>query len=251
MNKDQRIKDILAKYGEDIEAATWRVQGQRVIYHAALERIAAQARIVFDSPTILRAEEREAVILVHGRKSVVSEEPVQSEWSIGEAHMDLNYKTSGKQQPYPYAMAEKRAKDRVILKLLNLHGDLYSEEEADAFKREKEEALEAGAATARDIVRNLTGEEPAPKDVRRAIMSDSISSGKPIQLEDGEVQPGEALTRLIHEQGTALGIKNLMLRYEVQNFLSGLPEDQREELRDCAKARMFDLGWGRKPKGSE
>ena len=37
---------------------------------------------------------------------------------------------------YPIAMAEKRAKDRVILKLLAAHGDLYSEEEADDFKRQ-------------------------------------------------------------------------------------------------------------------
>jgi hypothetical protein len=32
-------------------------------------------------------------------------------------------------------MAEKRAKDRCILKLLNTHGALYSEDEADEFKR--------------------------------------------------------------------------------------------------------------------
>jgi hypothetical protein len=34
-------------------------------------------------------------------------------------------------------MAEKRAKDRVILKLVGLHGDVYSEEEADDFKEAK------------------------------------------------------------------------------------------------------------------
>jgi hypothetical protein len=33
------------------------------------------------------------------------------------------------------AMAEKRAKDRVTLKLLHAHGALYSEDEADDFKR--------------------------------------------------------------------------------------------------------------------
>jgi hypothetical protein len=32
-------------------------------------------------------------------------------------------------------MAEKRAKDRVILKLLGIAGDMYSEEEADEFKQ--------------------------------------------------------------------------------------------------------------------
>jgi len=36
-------------------------------------------------------------------------------------------------------MAEKRAKDRVILKLLGVAGDMYSEEEADEFKRLNEQ----------------------------------------------------------------------------------------------------------------
>ena len=36
---------------------------------------------------------------------------------------------------YPYAMAEKRAVDRCILKLLNAHAYLYSESEADDFKQ--------------------------------------------------------------------------------------------------------------------
>ncbi len=42
---------------------------------------------------------------------------------------------------YPVAMAEKRAKDRVILKLVGLHGDVYSEDEADEFKDAKPQNL--------------------------------------------------------------------------------------------------------------
>tara|TARA_R100000700_G_scaffold34282_1_gene42300 strand:- start:960 stop:1376 length:417 start_codon:yes stop_codon:yes gene_type:complete len=38
--------------------------------------------------------------------------------------------------PYPVAMAEKRALARTILKLANLHG-FYSEDEAEEFKNEK------------------------------------------------------------------------------------------------------------------
>ena len=53
---DKQIADILAKYGEPIAGNIWRVQDQAVIYHKALERIAAQARIAFDPPTIVRAE---------------------------------------------------------------------------------------------------------------------------------------------------------------------------------------------------
>ena len=59
-----------------------------------------------------------------------------TEWSIGEA---APYNTTNK---YPYAMAEKRAKDRVILKLVGLHGDVYSEEEADEFKNQKPKSSE-------------------------------------------------------------------------------------------------------------
>jgi hypothetical protein len=211
MNKDARITDILARYDEDL-SSTWMVQGQRVIRHAALERIAAKAGISFDKPNIVRSEEREAVILVSGTNGD------RSEWSIGEANMELNYRTSGKQQAYPYAMAEKRGKDRVILKLIELHGLLYSEEEADEFKE------------------SAAGE-------RREVMSDAISSGKPIVLDDGVVHPGEALKRMIQEQGTAIGIKNFMLKHEVQSYLSGIPEDQKDELRSFALSRMADLGW--------
>src|SRR5215203_6642394 len=122
---DKQIADILAKYGEPIAGNIWRVQGQAVIYHKALERIAAQAGIAFGPPTILRAERDEAVILVTGSMGE------RTEWSIGEALVHVNYRVSGRQAAYVYAMAEKRAKDRVILKLVGLDGLLSSEEEAD------------------------------------------------------------------------------------------------------------------------
>src|SRR3954469_8957381 len=125
---DQKIADVLAKFGEPMAGNVWRVQGTAVIYHKALERIAAQAQIRFDPPSIVRAERDEAVILVTGRMGE------KMEWSIGEALIGTNYRVSGRQAAYVYAMAEKRAKDRVILKLIELHGLVYSEEEADEFK---------------------------------------------------------------------------------------------------------------------
>lgn len=105
----------------------WSVQNASVIKHKALERLAAAMGIVFAAPTVLRAERDEAVILVAGSYRD------KTEWSIGEALVNTNYRVSGKQAAYVYAMAEKRAKDRVILKLANLHG-VYSEDEADDFK---------------------------------------------------------------------------------------------------------------------
>jgi hypothetical protein len=132
---DRRIKEILVKYGEDLTGSVWRVQGTAVINHKALERIAAKAQIRFDEPKIIRAERDEAVIQVTGRLGE------RVEWTIGEALIKGeshagNYQVSGKQAAYVYAMAEKRAKDRLILKLIELHGFVYSEEEADEFKRQ-------------------------------------------------------------------------------------------------------------------
>jgi hypothetical protein len=106
----------------------WKVQAAWVVKHKALERLAAAMGIVFSAPNVLRAERDEAVILVAGNYRD------KSEWSIGEALVNTNYRVSGKQAAYVYAMAEKRAKDRVILKLANLHG-VYSEDEADDFKQ--------------------------------------------------------------------------------------------------------------------
>jgi hypothetical protein len=154
---EHNIRDVLTKYGEPVEGNVWKVQGQTVILHKALERIAARAGIFFDPPVVLRAESDEAVILVTGRlvgaappsegagPHTTAEMLSRMEWSIGEAKIGANYRVSGKQAAYPYAMAEKRAKDRVILKLIELHGYAYSEDEADDFRDGKPRLTEPEA----------------------------------------------------------------------------------------------------------
>lgn len=131
------IKELFGKFGATLDRDdVWQVQSATVIKHKALERLAVAARITFDAPTVLRAERDEAVILVHGHiAGLVADGGGREEWSIGEALVNVNYKVSGRQAGYVYAMAEKRAKDRVILKLAGLHG-LYSEDEADEFKEQ-------------------------------------------------------------------------------------------------------------------
>jgi hypothetical protein len=126
------IREIFRKASVQIDRDdVWSVQASRVVKHKALERLAAALGILYAPPQILRAEKDEAVILVTGSLGD------KSEWSIGEACINVNYKVSGKQAAYVYAMAEKRAKDRVILKLAGLHG-VYSEDEADDFKQQPE-----------------------------------------------------------------------------------------------------------------
>jgi hypothetical protein len=126
-NIDPRTKQVLEKYCADPRAAVWNCHGKWVAYHAALEEIARNAKIRFDPPMVLEADgaNKIAAICVTGHMDN------KAEWSIGEAAPGNN------KNAYPFAMAEKRAKDRVILKLIGLHGDVYSEEEADDFKPEQ------------------------------------------------------------------------------------------------------------------
>lgn len=121
---DDTLLEILTKYGERPEDALWDCHGTWVAYHKAIERIAAKAGVSFDMPEVIQADSaaKVAVIVVRGFLGD------RSEWSFGEAAPSNN------KNSYPFAMAEKRAKDRVVLKLIGLHGLVYSEEESDDFK---------------------------------------------------------------------------------------------------------------------
>lgn len=124
MSNVDKIKEFMAKYGVHKDDV-WQVKGGKnyAITHAAIERIAFQHNVTFSLPTIIEADSANkiATVLVTGKLGDFEQ------WSIGEASPANN------KNDYPFAMAEKRAKDRVVLKLLNIHGLLYSEEEAEAF----------------------------------------------------------------------------------------------------------------------
>lgn len=120
---DPKITAVLKEHGFGKDAV-WDCRGTWVVYHRVLEQIAANAGIQFDQPFVVEANGANgiAAICVTGR---LGERLV---WSIGEAAPKNN------KNAYPWAMAEKRAVDRVVLKLIGLHGLAYSEEEADDFK---------------------------------------------------------------------------------------------------------------------
>ncbi len=210
---DKKISEVLAKFGEPMAGNVWRVQGTAVIYHKTLERIAAQAKVVFDEPKIIRAERDEAVIQVTGRMGD------RVEWSIGEALIGVNYRVSGKQAAYVYAMAEKRAKDRVILKLIELHGYVYSEEEADEFKHGRPGEAQPASE--------------APKTTVEVIGADGAKTGS----------VEEELKQKIKKAKTINAVTDLMLHADTQKTLADLPEGIRDEIRDYAKARLVELGW--------
>lgn len=102
----------------------WCVHGSTwVVKHKALERVAVENNIIWDRPSVITCDMANKIAVVCAFGSMGD----RHEWSFGEA-APTNNKNS-----YPMAMAEKRARDRVILKLLNGHGALYSESEADEF----------------------------------------------------------------------------------------------------------------------
>ena len=170
------VREIFRKANVPIDRDdVWSVQSSKVVKHKALERLAASLGIIYAPPQILRAERDEAVILVTG---AIGD---KSEWSIGEACINVNYKVSGKQAAYVYAMAEKRAKDRVILKLAGLHG-VYSEDEADDFKQQAQaHQAQGGDEIARYVTRSKT-----------AIMNEDTREGL-IAYWKGEEEPRKTL----------------------------------------------------------
>jgi hypothetical protein len=128
---DPRIEAIRKKYS--LEASDfWELpqkKGCWLAKHSALEAVAVQAKVDFEPPQVLEANSADKIVALCISGSIIDNAAIppvaRREWSIGEA-APANNKNS-----YPYAMAEKRGKDRVILKLVGLHGLVYSEEEMD------------------------------------------------------------------------------------------------------------------------
>lgn len=122
---DPRIEAVRAKYDLD-KSAFWQIpqNKQWVVKHAALEVVATKAGIIWSLPQVIEAN-TDAGIAVMAVSGQMGE---RVEWATGEASPKNN------RNSYPWAMAEKRAKDRVVLKLAGIHGLVYSEDEADDFK---------------------------------------------------------------------------------------------------------------------
>ena len=123
-----KIKEIAQKYDlskDDFWELKRGTRSMWIITHDACEKIAAKENIQFGAPTIYRDSNQDVAIVgdaKRGNKII---------WSTGEAS-PKNCKA-----PYMFAMAEKRLKDRLILKLINAYEyGIYSDSEADNFKKQ-------------------------------------------------------------------------------------------------------------------
>jgi len=152
---DPEVGKVLKSYGYD-RSAVWDCHGTWVVYHHILERIAANAGITFQSPHVCCSDIGNVAICVHGEMGTGDNSKI--EWSIGEASPKNN------KNAYPWAMAEKRAKDRVILKLIGLHGLVYSEQEADEFKDERPDKVKGNVTAAKKALQDFINEVHACDD---------------------------------------------------------------------------------------
>lgn len=122
------IRAILTKYnlGDD---SLWEVRrGVYALLHKAVEVIVAREGIRFSDPEIIHDgfnEKDQIVIKLYGRLGH------REEWSFGECSPQNN------KNQFPWAMAEKRAKDRVALKLIDVEGALVDEQTAEEIDAER------------------------------------------------------------------------------------------------------------------
>ncbi len=151
MSFPKEISDFMAKFAVDADEV-WPVrQGVYAVKHNALERIAGEQGLVLVDLFLETADLPNKMALVRAimqKNSVVATKVI----SFGEA-TPYNNKNA-----YPVAMAEKRAIDRCILKILKVHGAVYSESEASDFQDpadgEKGRLLRS-TQMARDVMKQL------------------------------------------------------------------------------------------------
>lgn len=125
-NIPQHTLDLLNKYGLDPKKQDilWDCHGTWIIYSRWVEEIGHVAGVTLEVPEVIHSDvpKKEAVILVRGTMGE------RSAWSFGEATPANN------KNAYFFAMAEKRAKDRVILKLVGLAGHVYTDQDVADIK---------------------------------------------------------------------------------------------------------------------
>jgi hypothetical protein len=118
----------------------------------------------------------------------------------------------------------------VILKLVGLHGLLYSEEEEEA------DEFESGAVEMLD--NPSQDKEELPQEIETPAKSKS-GKGKVKGSQGG----ADELKRKIDKAGSINAVPDLMLLPETQKSLNELPVAVRDDIRDYAKARLVALGW--------
>ena len=202
------IKELAEKY-ELTKDDRWELRknsGKWIITHDACEKIAELEGIVFDPPVIVNYQPTiitetgekvqqvkwgkqfwkpawagtcqkktgDVAMIVTGYKT---ENPDYKIWTTGEANA-LNCTAE-----YYMAMAEKRAKDRVILKLINAYEQgIYSDVEADDFQKHDKPPTEKQLDLLHNLATDLEIKIAGVDKMTREEVSEMIESMKEQQL---------------------------------------------------------------------
>lgn len=217
------VMAFMEKYGVESDEI-WEVHGSTwVVKHKALERVAVEVGIVWLRPSVQLCDlaAKTAVICAFGKLGE------REEWSFGEAS-PANNKNS-----YPVAMAEKRARDRVILKLL-VGSDLYSESEADEFEDRRQNPHVTRPAdilpTAEydengEVIDNVPHATPA----RKLRVVDQRPIFEALQKEAHQFGDSKTFIAWMNDQGVIDRVKDIKLDW--QAMFRGLCKEHLEALR--------------------
>ena len=118
---DKRVTDILKDLGFTGKECLWDCHGTWVMYHRYIEIAGAKKKVNINQSEEIETNSKEGIVCIKCYASLKDMKVI----TYGEAS------PKNSRNAYPYAMAEKRAIDRAILKLIGLHGFIYSEDELD------------------------------------------------------------------------------------------------------------------------
>ena len=123
----EKLKLLYEKYG--LQASIFfKHQHYTIVTREGIEKIqqAENIRITYE---IVEGNTQEGIVTLHAR-GYRAEEPDYVVETFGEVNPKNN------RNAYPWAMAEKRALSRIVLKLSGLYSEgVFGEDESDSFKR--------------------------------------------------------------------------------------------------------------------
>jgi hypothetical protein len=125
-------KFLAERYGLEEYHFWFHKQSEKwIVSHKGCMVIAEKENIKFGKPEYVQNETDR--IVMFGTATISDEDGNSKEvWTHGEANHKNCY------MPYPFAMAEKRLKDRLTLQIISAYGEVYSEIEAEEFAAESD-----------------------------------------------------------------------------------------------------------------
>ena len=121
MKIDPIVKDILQELKFNPTECLWEKHGATCMKHRYIEIAGQKKGVVIDALDEVEKNSADGVVAIKCTASLGKSKVI----TYGEATPKNN------KNGYPYAMAEKRAIDRAILKLIGIHGFVYSDDEVD------------------------------------------------------------------------------------------------------------------------